>query len=396
MSLPPPPDPFRPPQPGYGPGQPSPTQWQPPRPTPGAHPPPQGQPYGQGPWGPPHSAPPPGPPNRGSGLKWLLITVAVLLVVAISVGATLLFTRGDGDNPPTATATPPTTGAGGDIASANDTGPVAVITEDPTCEPKRPVFDTLAKQERNGWENRDPSIPATLWTPEQRAQYEAVAQAMRNAADQTVAFAKMTPHRVMRELYEQTIAYWRAYADSIPTYTPRDNDLALIANSASAAVIAICSAIDYRSASARGPLTAQVPPPSRTAPVGDPADPQRFITPPPNGVCAEWTAALDQFNRDTAAWRQIDPNIPAAQWSTEQRAVNDAVAEVMLRYANTTEEFGRRSNNPILEDFATFSAQYRRAYVEALPSYTSADNYLSEVAAQLVFTVNRACKAAGS
>ena len=42
---------------------------------------------------------------------------------------------------------------------------------------------------------------------------------MRNAADQTVPLAKLTPHRVMRELYEQFIAYARAYSDAIPTYT---------------------------------------------------------------------------------------------------------------------------------------------------------------------------------
>ncbi len=42
---------------------------------------------------------------------------------------------------------------------------------------------------------------------------------MRNAADQTVALAKLTPHRVMRELYQQFIAYARAYSDAIATYT---------------------------------------------------------------------------------------------------------------------------------------------------------------------------------
>ena len=42
---------------------------------------------------------------------------------------------------------------------------------------------------------------------------------MRNAADQTVNLVKMTPHRVMRELYEQFIAYARAFADAVPTYT---------------------------------------------------------------------------------------------------------------------------------------------------------------------------------
>ncbi len=56
---------------------------------------------------------------------------------------------------------------------------------------------------------------------------------MRSAADQMVALAKLTPHRVMRELYEQFIAYSRAYADRIPTYTPPDDNLALVAVSCS-------------------------------------------------------------------------------------------------------------------------------------------------------------------
>ncbi len=46
--------------------------------------------------------------------------------------------------------------------------------------------------------------------------YEAVGKAMRNAADQTVNLVKVTPHRVMRELYEQFIAYARAFTDNIP------------------------------------------------------------------------------------------------------------------------------------------------------------------------------------
>ena len=49
--------------------------------------------------------------------------------------------------------------------------------------------------------------------------------AMRSAADQTVDLVKLTPHRVMRELYEQFIAYARAFADSVPTYTADDDSL---------------------------------------------------------------------------------------------------------------------------------------------------------------------------
>jgi hypothetical protein len=395
MSLPPPPDPFRPRQPGYGSGQPSPAQWQPPQATPGAHQTPEGPPYGQQPWSPPPSAPPPGPPNKGGGLKWLLITVAALLVVAISVGATLLFTRDDGDSTPTPTATPPTTGAVGDIASAKDTGPVAVITEDPTCDSWRPIVDTLGAQERNGWDKRDPSVPAIAWTPEQRAQYDAVAQSMRAAADQTVALVKLTPHRVMRELYEQTIAYWRAYADSISTYTALDDHVARAANTSSAAIVSICAAITYRSAAERGPLVPQAPPPTMVAPVGDPADPQRFLASPANPVCSEWKVATSKFIDDTLAWQGIDPNIPATEWTAEQRTVNDQVVGVMLAFADRLQDLGQRSSNAVWDDFAVLAAQYRRAYANSLPSYTPADNYLSAAAAQLVFTVNEACLAAG-
>ena len=60
---------------------------------------------------------------------------------------------------------------------------------------------------------------------------------MREAADQTVALARLTPHRVMRELYEQAIAYWRAYADAIPTYESVDDHLAGVAVSTSSTIL---------------------------------------------------------------------------------------------------------------------------------------------------------------
>ncbi len=48
---------------------------------------------------------------------------------------------------------------------------------------------------------------------------------MGRAADQTVQLVKLTPHRAVRELYEQFIAYARAYIAAIPTYTASDNHL---------------------------------------------------------------------------------------------------------------------------------------------------------------------------
>jgi hypothetical protein len=176
----------------------------------------------------------------------------VLAVIAVTVVITVLVVGKDSGNSPS--PTPTSTAGPSDIASANDKGPVTIIIEDPTCEPTRPIFDTRASVEHNGWDARDPSIPAAAWTPAMRSQYQAVAEAMRASADQMVPLVKLTPHRVMRELYEQVIVYSRAYADNIPTYTPQDDKLAIVSTTVSNAIGYICAAISYGSAAARGPL----------------------------------------------------------------------------------------------------------------------------------------------
>lgn len=368
---------------------PPPGQWGPPPAGP-----PMGPPYGSPPWGPQQ---PPGPPNRGNGLKWVLGAVVLVVVVAVTVGATLIFTRSDSTDSPTtsSTAQPSTSAAASDVASANDVGPVGIITEDPTCAPWGPIGDTLSAEQSKGWENRDPSVPASNWSPEQRAQYEAVGRAMRAAAEQTLPLVKLTPHRVMRELYEQSIAYWRAYADALPGYEPADDNLAIVANSASTSVVWICSAIHFGSAAARAPLVAQAAPPSEVAPVGDPSNPQRFLTAPPQ-VCGEWASMISQYNSDTETWRNaVDPNLSASEWPPEQLALFSSVVSVMIDNADTIQLLGIRSENPVFEDFAVLASQYRRAYAQSVPTYTPPDNYLASAAAQLVVTNNQACLAAG-
>ena len=218
---------------------------------------------------------------------------------------------------------------------------------------------------------------------------------MRSSADQMVALVKLTPHRVMRELYEQFIAYSRAYADRIPTYTPTDEGLAVTSSTTANAVGDICAAISFGSAPARGPLLPAVSAPAQIAPLSDPADPQRFLT-ETNSACVEWLGASSQFQKDTAAWLAIPSDVPASQWTPEQRTINDAVAPVMRTFADDVQGLGERSDNPTFEDFATLSAQYRRAYVQSLPSYTPSDNYLANAALKLGGVVEAACQAAGA
>lgn len=378
------------------PPDPPPRQWsaQPPQPAGQV---PQGQAGGHPPYGPPSQPPwpPQGGPKRGRGLKLALGAATVIAVAAVAVATTLLFTHsGSGKDSSGPNTAPPSSGSTSGIASANDTGPVTIITDDPSCAAWSPIQNMLADTAKNGWLQRDPSIPADAWTSDTRAQYQAVGQAMRTAADQTVPLAKLTPHRVMRELYEQFIAYARAYVERIPTYTPPDDQLARAANGDTNAVASICTAISYGSAAARAPLIPAGPSPAQVASVGDLANPKRFLN-SANPACADWKTADNQFIADTAAWREISPDIPAGQLSPEQKAINDAVAPVMRASADTIERLGQRSGNPTFQDFAVLTAQYRRAFAQAAPTYTPADTYLQSAASAASGMVLSACEAAG-
>src|SRR5579875_2501907 len=356
-----------PPQPPQGP-------WQPPPSTPGqspAHPAGQSSPYvptpGQYPW------PPSGPPKKNNGIKWALGAVALIAAIAVAVAVTLAVTRGGSGGSPNDGRGSQTSS---DVASTNDTGPVTVITDEPTCDKFTPINSGFANQAKNGWNDRDPSIPVADWSPDQRAQYTAMGTAMRNTADQFVHLARQTPHRVVREFYEQFIAYARAYADSLGNYTASDDHLALVATNASSAIYYVCQAISQGSASTWGPSVPAAPAPSHPATPRDPANPQLFLS-ARDPICDNWNALADRYHSDAAPWLTLDSRTPATQWTADQKSIIDGVEPVMSTYADNVEQLGHRSSNPAIQDFATFIAQYLRAYVRGLPTYIPSDSYLA-------------------
>ena len=157
----------------------------------------------------------PPPKKRGNGWKWGLGAVALLVVIGVTAAVTISVTRdGGGDGGPAPT------GDTFGLASADDKGPANIITEDPSCAAGAGLMGHWRIHRRDG------SIATRLYLPRSGRltsvpSTTALADAMRDAADQSVQLAKLTPHRVVRELYEQFIAYARAYSDAIPTYTSR-------------------------------------------------------------------------------------------------------------------------------------------------------------------------------
>lgn len=355
-----------------------------------------------GPWGPPHQpsyTPPPKGPRGGSGVaKILLLSLAVLAIVVVTIVATLAVSR---DDPPQ-TASPSSTGAASssseapaDVASADDTGPATVITEEPTCAAWGPIAQRLADAQGQGWTQRDSSIPADAWSPEQRRSYQLVSTAVSSAADETAPLARATPHRVMREIYEQTIAYWRSYADAIPNYSPADDHFATAAGGLASTVTWICEAIDYGSAPARSKLITEGVTPEAIAPIGDITDPERFIG-SNSPICEPWHSMVTDYRAATAQWRSdVDPALPASQWSPAQQSSFTSMITVMSENGSTIQQLGVRSNNPVWYDFAALIGNYRDAYIQAIPTYMPADNYLDSVASELTIAIDEACRVEG-
>ncbi|MBE1548682.1 hypothetical protein GGC64_002706 [Mycobacterium sp. OAS707] len=363
-----------------------PNQW-------GAQPPAGGPQWGPPPSGTPQWVPQGPPPSGGGKGKWIFGGIALIAVIAVTVVITVLVVgkNSGGSQSPT-----PTNGNGSDFASANDKGPVGIITDDPTCAAwQRVSHEYAAKGDSVKWGDRDQTIPASAWTSQQRNMYDTVGQAMKDAADQVVNLVKVTPHRVMREMYGQFIAYADAHIERIPTYVADDRYLAGTADGIASTLSMVCSAIDNRAAQPLAPLIPEAAAPTSISQLAEPVEPQRFLK-SANPVCSEWISTVDKFSVDTAAWRATDPNIPATQWTPELKALNDAVAPTMTAEADDLENLGRRSDNLTLEDMAVLAAQYQRAFVKALPTYTTADSYLSEAASYAVSSVNAACKAAGA
>ena len=348
----------------------------------------------------PEPLPAPSTP-RGRNAK-IVSLVALAVVVAVVVGAVLLFTGDDGSaptpEPQSATTSPAAATMSSSstptvIASASDTGPVGIITTDATCESWRRIQSTLAAAQSNGWEQRDPSIPGAAWDPAQRTQFEAVGTAMRNTADDAVGLARQTPHRVLRELYEAFVAYGRAYADSLADYQPADDFLARTNIAAFQSISEICAAADSGSAVARAPVVPAAAPSTAPAPPGNPASPERFI-PQAGPTCSQWVPAESALQVDTQAWLALDPNILADSWTPEQRAVQERTGALLAESAATLEAAGRGSGTAVFEDFATLAAQYFRAYAAAVPSYAAGDHYLALAGLRLDNLVSAACQAA--
>lgn len=385
MTQPPPPGPWGP-QPQYPGNRPANSGGQP-------------GPGSQGQWNPepPQWPQPTSAPQKKDALKWILGAIALIAVIAVTAVVAVTFAGGNDTHSGNSGSTT-TSGSKSDIASANDTAPISVITEDPSCAPWNPVNNIVADTQKDGsWDQRDPSIPASAWTADMRARYTSVANALRTAADQTIPLVKLTPHRVMRELYEQYIAYARLFVDRVPSYTQADNTTLAVATTTGSVISSVCNSISSGSAAARGPIVPAADSPSETASPGNPSNPEKFMG-TADAQCSSWNRTVDELTTSPvfADWLKIDSAIPASRWTPQDKLANDAVKPVISRAIDAYEQLARSSTNPTAGDFGTLAVLYGRAFIQGLPTYTGADMNLYLVFLRAPGIISSACKTAGA
>jgi hypothetical protein len=335
--------------------------------------------------------------RRGTRLRWTLgVAALVIAVLAASIAV------GSHSRQPAAGAA-----AGGSsessaaqrnsqTGSAEDIGPVSVITADATCSEWTEVRGPVVAAQNAGWGRRDASKPRQAWDPARAKQFDAMGAALRTAADQTAILASRTPHRAMRELYGTFTSYGREYAAALPSYQPANDFLARTAMGAFDALTNVCAAADgSSSAILRAQVVPSVAPPTAPAPMVSTDRPARFLAQPAS-PCADWVPADTALQAQTKAWSSVDPDVTRDEWNADQRATVERTAQVVKGYADAMEGWGRAAGNPVFEDLAVLGAQYFRAYNLGVPTYRLGDNAFAHVGFDVSGLIAAACQASRS
>lgn len=221
----------------------------------------------------------------------------------------------------------------------------------------------------------------------------AIARVVRNLTEVAAPVAAI--HAAVADLNQRPYADIIAAADKHPG-RPRSRGkwISLMVGAVAALLVAglIGGAIDVTTNSNDQALPPPPAPAPQTITVTEPLTPAIPTTPDP--VCAEWSRLNDDYRAKRADWVNTDPDIPAGQWSAEQRTLNMALIPVMRDQAADMRRLADKAEDPVLRTMLQMEAMYMDAYVGRLPTYTPpADQRLWVAATDFGNAVNSLCHA---
>lgn len=279
--------------------------------------------------------------GRDRALVGITISYALILVAVVSLVVWAVLPR----TPDSALSAGATTTAEGNSRSApprtSDTSSapispdaITAVTVEPTCGVLVDI-DNEKERASSGIETAT-KYGANDWSAEQRDIMNKAASATRAAADRLIPAISQTPNRFVRQLYEQYVAASRAFADSVPNYTPSQGGYFYVASFIRNAVESICIVINNGGLNIYAPKVPPIDigrPPPRVNPNNPPL---MMAIQAPN--CADW--------------RDQRPAYMPGDIRNDPKKANQ-YADVML-------ELGRNSANALVYDFAAFAGYYLR------------------------------------
>lgn len=136
------------------------------------------------------------------------------------------------------------------------------------------------------------------------------------------------------------------------------------------------------------------PPPPTTVTVPSEPEPLQAVLPTtPDPVCAEWGRLSQGYREKRAEWVKTDPNVPASEWSGDERQLSMAVIPLLRQEAEETEQLAERANDPILRSMMQLEALYQSKFADRLPDYTPSDKRLWVAVTDFSNAINSLCSA---
>lgn len=129
-------------------------------------------------------------------------------------------------------------------------------------------------------------------------------------------------------------------------------------------------------------VTAEAPPPAAAT-----------IPQVPDRVCSEWAAITKGYMARREEWVATDPNLPASQWSSQQRALTAAVIPMMREESAELKALAERATAPELRMLLQLSAEYQGAFADRLSAYVPADHDLWAAAIRFADAADSFCSA---
>lgn len=116
---------------------------------------------------------------------------------------------------------------------------------DPVCAEWAPIADAYAAKQVP-WTKTDPTVPASNWSPEERALQLSMVPVLKSQAADMKELAAKTDNSALKYLLQQQAAYELLYAERLPNYVPADDPLWLAAVNFSSSVKSLCKALAPR------------------------------------------------------------------------------------------------------------------------------------------------------